>query len=69
MNKIIDNIRQLNELGELPNFTDDIVGVGVDSDSPNIVQKKVSYQMMWYKTCRNSKKKYREEEKPIRGGY
>ena len=49
--KVIDNIRQLNEFGELPNsiFTDDIVGVGADSDSPNIVQK-----VVWHKTCRNS---------------
>ena len=36
--KVIDSTRQLNELGELPNsiFTDDIMGVGADSDSPNI---------------------------------
>ena len=54
--KIIDNIRQLNELGELPNsiFTDDIVGVGADSDIPNIVQKVVSDQVVWHKTCTES---------------
>ena len=54
--KVIDNIRQLNELGELPNsiFTDDIVGVGADSDYPNIVQKMVANQVVWHKTCRGS---------------
>ena len=54
--KVIDTIRQLNELGELPNyiFTDDILGVGTDSDSPNIVQRMVSNQVVWHKTCRNS---------------
>ena len=43
-------------MGELPNsiFTDEIVGVGVDSDSPNIVQKLVSNQVVWHKTCRES---------------
>ena len=54
--KVIGNIRQLNELGELPNsiFTDDIVGVGADSGSPNIVQKMVSNKVVWHNTCRNS---------------
>ena len=54
--KVIDNIRQLNELGELPNsiFTGDIVGVGAESDSPIIVQKMVSNQVVWHITCRNS---------------
>ena len=54
--KVIDNIRQLNELGELPNsiFTDDIVGVGADSDPPNIVQKMVANQVVWHKTCSGS---------------
>ena len=42
--------------GELPNsiLTDDIVGIGADSESPNIVQKMVSNQVVWHKTCRNS---------------
>ena len=41
---IIDNIRQLNELGELPNsiFNDDIVRVGADSNSRNMVKEMVS---------------------------
>ena len=43
-------------LGRLPNsiVTDDIVGVGADNDSQNIVQKMVSNQVLWHKTCRNS---------------
>ena len=56
-------------MGELPNsiFTDGIVGVGVDSDSPNIVQKMVPYQVVWHKTCRNTidTQKYREPEKEV----
>ena len=51
-------------LGRLPNsiFTDDIVGVGADNDSPYIVKKMMSNQVLWHKTCRNSidTKKYRE---------
>ena len=56
MKKSIENTRQLNELRELPDsiFTDDIVGIGADSDSPNIVQKMVSNQVVCHKTCRNS---------------
>ena len=58
--KVIDNIRQLNELGELPNsiFTDDSVGVGADSDSPNIVE------FYWH-----SRKAESQEERWTRGGY
>ena len=54
--KVIDNIRQLNELEEFPNliFTGDIVGVGADGDSLNIVQKIVSNQVVWHITYRNS---------------
>ena len=53
---VIDNIRQLNELGEFLNsiFTGDIMGVGADSDSLNIVQKIVSNQVVWHITYRNS---------------
>ena len=69
MKKSLDNIRRLNEVGELPNsiFTDNIVGVGADSDSPNIVQKMVSNQVVWHKTCKNSidTKKYREPGREV----
>ena len=34
-------------------FTDDIVGAGADNDSPNIVQKMVSNQVVWHTTYRN----------------
>ena len=69
MKKSLDNIRRLNELGELPNsiFTDDIVGVGADSDSLNLVQKMGSNQVVWHKTCRISidNKKYRESGREV----
>ena len=68
--KVIDNIKQLNVLGELPNsiFTDDNVGVGADSDSPNIVQKMVSNQVVWHKTCRNSTDTQKVQRARKRGG-
>ena len=67
--KVIDNIRQLNELEELPNsiFTDDIVGVGADIYSPNKVQKMVSNQVEWHITCELSidSQKYREPGREV----
>ena len=47
--------------------TDDILGVGADSGSPNIVKKMVSNQVVWHKTCRKSidTKKYREPEREV----
>ena len=72
--KVIDKTRQLNELGELPNsiLTDDIVGIGADSESPIIVQKMVSNQVVWHNTCRNSidtKSTESQEARWTRGGY
>ena len=68
--KVIDNIRQLNELGELHNciFTDGIVGVGADGDSPNIVKKMVSNHVVWHKTCRNSIDTQKVQRARKRGG-
>ena len=56
-------------VGELPNsiFADDIVGVGADSDSPNIVQKMVSNQVVEF-YC-HSKSTESQEENWTRGGY
>ena len=41
---------------ELPNsrFTGAIVGIGADSDSPNIVQKIAFNKVVWHIHCRNS---------------
>ena len=55
--------------GKLPNsiFTDSIVGVGADSDSPNIVQKVGSKQVVWNKLAGIllTLKKYREPGREV----
>ena len=42
--------------------------IGADSDSPNIVQKMVSNQVVWHKTCRNSIDTQKVQRARKRGG-
>ena len=44
------------------------MGIGADSDSPNIVQKMVSDQVVWHKTCRNSIDTQKVQRVRKRGG-
>ena len=55
--QVTDNIRELNELGELPDFVfvDSIGGESGDGDHDiDLVKLMMSKQVVWHKTCRSA---------------
>ena len=50
--QVVNNIQELNELGELPDFV--FVENTGDSDTQNIVQLMMSNHVVWHKACRNA---------------
>lgn len=50
--QVVNNIQELNELGELPDFV--FVENTGDSDTQTIVQLMMSNHVVWHKACRNA---------------
>ena len=54
--EVTDNIQELKELGDLPDFivVDDISGGDNDRGTNDVVQLMMSNPVVWHKSCRNA---------------